>query len=79
MLAHSPEHKTPIWVIEHMEIDKLNGPVDRTNDFKPDPDLEIGKRAELADYEGSGYQRGHMAAAENMSWDEQVTLRRCAL
>jgi len=72
LLAHSPELKTPIWVIEHLESDKLNGTVDRTNDFKPDPDLEKGKRAELADYEGSGYQRGHMAPAENMSWDEQA-------
>ena len=72
LLAHDPVRKTPVWVIEHLESNKLNGDVERTNDFKPDPDLEHGKRAELTDYEGSGYQRGHMAPAENMSWDEQA-------
>lgn len=72
LLAHSPERKTPIWAIEHLVGDKLNGSIARTDDFKPDPDLEKGKRAELADYEGSGYQRGHMAPAENMNWDEQA-------
>lgn len=72
LLAHSPERKTPIWVIEHLESEKLNGLIARTDDFKPDSDLEKGRRAELIDYEDSGYQRGHMASAEDMSWDEQA-------
>ena len=32
-----------------------------SNDFRPDPDLEIGRRAELKDYKRSNYDRGHMA------------------
>ena len=72
LLGHSSERKTPVWVIEHLEHIRINGPVARTDDFKPDPDLQKGSRAELADYVKSGYQRGHMAPADDMSWDEKA-------
>ena len=72
LLAHSKEHKTPIWVIERLSADKAKGNIPRSNKFEPDPDLDEGERAELEDYKGSGYDRGHMAPSADMRWDKQA-------
>jgi endonuclease G len=72
LLAHSPDKKTPIWVIEHLTAEKATGSLHRTDNFQPDPDLPKGKRAELSDYKKSGYDQGHMAPAADMAWDEQA-------
>ena len=72
LLAHNPEKKTPIWVIEHLTVEKASGTIPRYNKFEPDPDLAEDQRAELSDYKGSGYDRGHMAPAADMRWDQQA-------
>lgn len=72
LLAHSPEYKTPLWVIEHLTADKASGTLPRYNKFEPDPDLAEGERAEINDYKGSGYDRGHMAPSADMRWDQQA-------
>jgi endonuclease G, mitochondrial len=72
LLAHDPEKKTPLWVAQHLTPDKVTGPAKRSNNFKADHDLEQGKRAELSDYKGSGFDRGHMAPAGDMVWDRQA-------
>ena len=69
-LAHNPDRKVPDWVIEHLTKAKANGPVPRSDDFRADPDLAPAKRAALSDYQGSGYDRGHMAPAGDMQWNE---------
>ena len=64
VLAHSSEAKIPYWVCEHLTKDRMNGPGDRQlSKFLPDPLLAGYPRAELKDYAGSGYQRGHMEPA----------------
>jgi endonuclease G len=74
LLAHSSVNKTSIWVIEHLTAKKAQGTIKRNGKFKPDPDLEVGERAELADYKtaSSIYDRGHMAPAADMKWDQQA-------
>lgn len=72
LLAHDPDRKTPIWVAEHLTYQKAVATMARTNNFQPDPDLEEGERAELSDYKSSGYDRGHMAPAGDMRWDQQA-------
>jgi len=72
LLAHDPERKTPIWVIEHLTKEKARGTLARKDAFKPDPVLPKGRRAELSDYKGSHYDRGHMAPAADMKWDVQA-------
>ncbi|MEK7477734.1 MAG: DNA/RNA non-specific endonuclease [Candidatus Coatesbacteria bacterium] len=67
-LAHSPDCKEPVWVAEHLLASRAKK-VKRSDDFRPDPDLKEGERSELSDYKGSDYDRGHMAPAEDMSWD----------
>ena len=69
LLAHDPEFKTPIWVAERLTKDRALGTHPRKDAFKADPDLEPEERAELTDYKGSGYDRGHMAPAANVKWD----------
>lgn len=71
-LLHSPMNKTPLWVQEYLTAEHTEGPVPRSNNFQPDPDLPLGQRAELEDYKGSGYDRGHMAPAGDMQWSEKA-------
>jgi len=74
LLSHSQEHKTPLWVIEHLTAEKVVGVISRYNKFKADPDLKAGNRAELSDYSNSGYDRGHMAPAADMKWDRTAMI-----
>lgn len=71
-LAHNPEYKTPEWVAEHLTKDKARAYLPRNNYFKADPDLQRGERAELSDYRGSGFDRGHMAPAADFRWDREA-------
>lgn len=71
-LAHNPERKTADWVAERLTREKVNTALPRSDDFRADPDLEPGRRAELSDYRNSGFDRGHMAPAANMRWDERT-------
>lgn len=71
-VGHDPDTRTPRWVIERLRVGALYGGIERTDDFRPDPDLRPGRRAELSDYVGSGYDRGHMAAAGNLTWSLQA-------
>ena len=73
LLSHDPARKTPVWVAEHLTRERAQGKLAaRSDDFRADSDLESGKRAELSDYRGSGYDRGHMAPAADMAWDGQA-------
>jgi endonuclease G len=72
LLSHDPIKKTPVWVAQHLTREKVKRGVKRSDNFKPDAALEKGRRAELSDYKGSGYDRGHMAPAADMAWDEQA-------
>ena len=51
---------------------ELDGPAVRSNDFGPDTSIPAGSRSELSDYSGSGFDRGHMAPAEDMTRSEKV-------
>lgn len=73
-LAHDEERKTPLWVAQRMTPERLVNRVSRSDRFVPDPDLPRGKRAELEDYRGSGYDRGHMAPAADMRWSREAMM-----
>lgn len=67
VLQHSSRDKIPIWVCEGVDPAQLVGALTRSNAFAPDPDLPAGERAELKDYRGSGFDRGHMAPAADQT------------
>lgn len=43
----------------------------RSGDFREDPLVKTGS-AELSDYRGSGYDRGHLVPSADMAWDEEA-------
>ena len=71
-VGHDPEARTPAWVIERLGMSSINGGIERTDNFRADPDLLLGRRAELEDYVGSGFDRGHMAPAGDLTWSLQA-------
>lgn len=71
-LLHNPVRKTADWVAYRISADRLPGEHSRSDDFRPDPELAPGSRAELADYKRSGFDRGHMAPAAAMKWSREA-------
>jgi len=69
VLDHDNAKKVATWVSYHLTAAYLVPKVPRSNDFRPDPDLPAGQRAELKDYKNSGYDRGHQCPAEDMRRD----------
>lgn len=73
-VLHDGTSKTPVFVVEHLDratIDAARGQK-RSNRFFAEARLPRAERAELADYRGSGYSRGHMAPAGDMSTREAM-------
>lgn len=65
-LAEDARLKIPLWVQYELRPDDLGKGEERSDDFRADPSIPEGARSELADYRGSGYDRGHMAPAADM-------------
>lgn len=72
VLEHSSQYKIALWVCEKITKAQLQGSLPRKDAFAPDPLLKPGQRAELADYKGSGYDRGHQAPAGDQSVNAQL-------
>ena len=66
VLDYNPATKDAVWASYHLTDTYLVANTPRSNDFRPDPDLPVGQRAELSDYRKSGYDRGHLVPAEDM-------------
>lgn len=71
-LSFNTEQKVPDWVAYHLTSEKVHGTHPRVNAFRADDDLPQGKRSELKDYKNSGFDRGHMAPAGSMKWDQRA-------
>ncbi|WP_171460843.1 DNA/RNA non-specific endonuclease [Vitreoscilla sp. C1] len=64
---HSSITKGPLWVAEHLTPKKVNTKIKRQGEFHAEDQVPKNMRAELSDYKGSGYDRGHLAPSANMS------------
>lgn len=66
-ILHSGESKTAVFVAEKLNNQSIaEANQKRTNQFFPDGRLPFAERANLEDYLGSGFDRGHLAPAGNM-------------
>lgn len=66
--SYDAVHKVPKWVAWHLTADHTEGPQKRLSNFIVDESVPA-PRAELIDYKGSGYDRGHMCPAGDNKWD----------
>lgn len=66
--------KTAEYVVEHLDDTDINGPAKRKNNFREDPLVDDDKEAQLEDYKGHPYDRGHLSpAADNRTDNEQMS------
>lgn len=69
-ISFNPRHHIPNWVAWELTATETDGNTARSNKFIADPDIDSS--AETWDYSYSGYDRGHMAPAGDMRWDEEA-------
>ena len=61
-VLYSGSSKTPVYAVERLTREQLDDARDevRSNRFYPEARLRAAERATLADYKGSGFDRGHL-------------------
>lgn len=64
--------KAPVAVFEHVTPAMINGTNKRRDDFRPDPQVFPQCQAQLSDFAGQPYDRGHMAPAGNFTHSAQA-------
>ena len=69
-LSYNEAAEQADWVFYKLTSASFSSPVERTNDYREDTLVAEGS-AELSDYSGSGYDRGHLAPAGSMKSDEE--------
>ena len=71
-LGYSEEHEQARWVMYRMTREEvLVRETGRTDDCKEDPNI-VSFSALPSDYSRSGYDRGHLAPAEDMKFSEET-------
>ena len=70
-LSYNEQYEVPSWVSYELTRDEVLGAYDREDNFREDPLVPTGS-ATLADYKGSGYDRGHMAPAADFKWSAEA-------
>lgn len=78
-LGYSEKYEQPLWVTYRLTKEEvLNRKSSRLNEFFEDTEIKTGS-ATMADYAGSGYDRGHLAPAGDMHWSDKTMLQSFAM
>lgn len=73
MLSYDPRLRGPAWVLEQLKSERIQGMADRSHcNFREDESIHPYHRATNSDFKGSGFDRGHLAAAANHKWSQQA-------
>ena len=67
---YSGVSKTPLWTAEYLSVQRLSQKIPREDSFHEESRVVASHRATLADYKGSGYDRGHMSPNADMPTKE---------
>jgi endonuclease G len=70
-LSYSKKDEQAEWVAYLLTRSMLTGQSERGNNFRQDPSVSSGS-AQLSDYNKSGYDRGHLCPAGDMTFNEQA-------
>jgi len=70
-LSFSKKDEQAEWVAYLLTRSMLTGQSERGNNFRPDPDVPNGS-AQLSDYRKSGYDRGHLCPAGDMTFSDMA-------
>ena len=71
-LNYCEEYEQSYWVAYVLTADEVfSSNSERADNFHEDPSIPTGS-ATLADYKGSGYDRGHMVPAADLKWSAQA-------
>ena len=65
IIEFSEQYEQAKWVAYELTSEEVAGTHPRTNDFRADSNVSTGS-ASLADYKGSGFDRGHLAPAGDL-------------
>lgn len=72
-LSYNNDWRLANWVGYILTANETEGNVERKDWFDQDPQVK-GVKVRHADYTHSGFDRGHMAPAADMKWDEQAMI-----
>lgn len=70
-ICYRESYEQAEWSAYELQLSELKKNSERSNDFRPDPEISTGS-ATLADYKGSGYDRGHLSPAADFSFSEKA-------
>ena len=70
-ISYSEKHEQANWVAYTLTPEMLNKVVDRISYFKRDPLIET-KSVSTSEYKNSGYDRGHLVPAADMSFSDEA-------
>jgi endonuclease G len=70
-LSYSEKNEQAEWVYYELTADMVRGKQKRTDDYRPDDKVRTIS-AQLEDYRGSGYDRGHLCPAGDMKQNLQA-------
>ena len=71
-VSYNADWKIPNWVAYELTDVEVAGEEPRAKKFVPDPMVPKYETATTDDYKNTGWDRGHMAPAADMKWDQQA-------
>lgn len=75
-VSFNTDTKLPNWVAYELTDVEANGTCKRDGRFYADPEVK-GAQASYEDYRNTGWDKGHIAPAGDMKWDEQAMFESC--